>query len=89
MQLDDVLYRYFGAHSLDDIGERARVAGLEKMQVDLGLSSDRGQRFGLWSVLYILGTAPDLDVAFPDKGERAAARRFMDLMARADEEPEV
>lgn len=88
MQLDDLLHRYFGARSLDELEDGARVAGLEKMQVDLGLSRDRGQRFALWSVLYLLDAAPDLEVAFPDMGDRDAARNFMDLMARAEEEPE-
>lgn len=88
MQLDDLLYRYFGTRSLDELADGARVAGLEKMQVDLGLSRDRGQRFALWSVLYMLGAAPDLEVAFPDVGDRDAARNFMDLMARVDEEPQ-
>ncbi|MXO62711.1 hypothetical protein [Qipengyuania oceanensis] len=88
MQFDDLLYRYFGTRSLDDLDGAAQLAGVEKMQVDFGLSRDRDQRFALWSVLYLLGAAPDLDVAFPDAGDRDAARNFMDLMARADDEPE-
>ncbi|WP_120717428.1 hypothetical protein [Tsuneonella amylolytica] len=87
MNLDDVLYRYFGSRSLDEVGESARAAGVEKMLVDLGLSRDRGQRFALWSILYMFGEAPDLEVAFPDPADRDAARDFMDLMARADEAP--
>ncbi|HWK42754.1 MAG TPA: hypothetical protein VNR60_12600 [Croceibacterium sp.] len=89
MQLDDLLYRYFGTRSLDELEEGPRVAGIEKMQVDLGLSRDRGQRFALWSVLYLLGAAPDLDVAFPHEDDRDAARNFMDMIARADDESEA
>ncbi len=88
MQLDDLMYRYFGTRSLDQLAKGAREAGIEKMQVDLGLSADRGQRFALWSVLYMLGAAPDLDVAFADPADREAARNFMDLMAEADEKLE-
>lgn len=87
MQFDDLLYRYFGSRALADLEDGARAAGVEKMRVDLGLSRDRGQRFALWSVLYMLDAAPELDVAFPDEGDRNAARNFMDLMAKAEEEP--
>ena len=88
MQFEDLLYQYFGTRSLDQLTEASRLDGVEKMQVDLGLSRDRGQRFALWSVLYLLDAAPDLDVAFPDPDDRDAARNFMDLMARAVEEPD-
>lgn len=84
MQLDDLLYRYFGTRSLDNLGEGPRRAGIEKMQVDLGLTRDRGQRFALWAVLYQLGAAPDLDSAFEEARDRDAARNFMDLMAAVD-----
>lgn len=89
MQFDDLLFRYFGSRSLNEVEDGQRVAGIERMQVDFGLSRDRGERFALWSVLYLLGAAPDLDVAFPDPGDRDAARSFMDLMARAGKEPEA
>ncbi|ANY21399.1 hypothetical protein A6F68_02913 [Tsuneonella dongtanensis] len=85
MNFDDLFYRYFGTDSVETLPAGARDAGVEKMQVDFGLSRDRGQRFALWSVLYMLGASPDLDVAFPDPSDRAAARNFMDLMAAADE----
>jgi hypothetical protein len=35
----------------------------------------------LWSLLYVLGQAPDLDVVFKEEADREAARNFMDLMA--------
>ena len=86
MNFDDLFYRYFGTSSTESLSEGARAAGIEKMQVDFGLSRDRGQRFALWAVLYMLGAAPDLDVAFPDPDDRNAARNLMDLMAEADEQ---
>ena len=42
--------------------------------------ADPWQLFALWALLYTLGSAPDLDVAFKDEAEREAARNFMDLM---------
>lgn len=89
MDLDDLLYRYFGARSLEELGNEARMAGVEKMQVDFGLSRDRGHRFALWSVLYMLDAAPDLDVAFPEAADRDAARNWMDLLDRTDGSPEA
>lgn len=49
------------------------------MRVDLGLERDRGRRFALWAVLHMLGSAPDLDIAFEDAADRDAARTFMEL----------
>jgi len=80
MNLDDQIRRYFGASSLADVPPEALQAGIEHMQVDLGLTKDRGERFALWALLHILGSAPDLDVAFADEADREAARNFMDLI---------
>ena len=85
MDFDDLLFRYFGSRSLDGLSSEQRDGGVEKMLVDLGLARDSGQRFALWAVLYMLGEAPDLDVAFKDPADRDAARNFMDLMARAED----
>lgn len=80
MNLDDQIRRYFGASSLAGVTPEALQAGIEHMQVDLGLTRDRGERFALWALLHILGAAPDLDVAFASEADRDAARNFMDLM---------
>jgi hypothetical protein len=40
----------------------------------------------LWALLHMLGAAPDLDVAFKDEQDREAARNFMDLAKRSDED---
>jgi hypothetical protein len=79
MELDDQFREYFGTSDLAAAGPEALAAGLERMRVDLGLERDRGRRFALWTVLHMLGAAPDLDVAFKDPTDRDAARRFMDL----------
>ena len=86
MNLDDQIRRYFGASSLAEVRPEALAAGIEHMQVDLGLTRDRGERFALWALLHILGAAPDLDVAFADPADRQAARNFMDLVAGAEED---
>lgn len=85
MDLDDQLRRYFGTADLASVAPAALQAGVERMQVDLGLESDRGNRFALWALLHMLGAAPDLESAFPDPRDRDAARSFMDLADRAGE----
>ncbi len=82
MDLDDQLRRYFGTADLAAVPPRALAAGIEHMQVDLGLERDRARRFALWALLHMLGGAPDLDVAFKDEADREAARDFMDLAER-------
>lgn len=67
MQLDDQFRRYFGASELASVPPAALEAGIEHMKVDFGLTEDRGERFALWTLLHLLGSAPDLDVAFHAK----------------------
>ncbi|MFN6934629.1 MAG: hypothetical protein ACK4NZ_05705 [Tsuneonella sp.] len=81
MDLDELLFRYFGARELADVPAAALSAGIEHMQVDLGIKTDPGQRFALWCLLHMLGSAPELDVAFKDEADREAARNFVDLLA--------
>lgn len=85
MDFDDQLRRYFGSADLASIPPAAVEAGVERMRVDFGLEKDRPRRFALWTVMYLLGAAPDLDVAFKDEADREAARNFMDLMAGMQE----
>jgi hypothetical protein len=84
MDLDDQLRRYFGTADVSAVPPSAIDAGIERMKVDLGLEKDRGNRFALWALLHMLGSAPDLDVAFPNPQDREAARNFMDLAGAAD-----
>ena len=83
MEFDDQLMRYFGTHDLGKVSPAMLEAGTERMLVDFGLEKDRGRRFAMWSIMHILGIAPDLDVAFNTRDEQEAARNFMDLMARS------
>ena len=84
MDFDDLLRRYFGAADLAEASPAVQEAGVDRLRVDLGLEKDRDRRFALWSLLYVLGQAPDLDAAFKDEADREAARNLMDLLAAND-----
>ncbi|HVM39108.1 MAG TPA: hypothetical protein VM265_12070 [Sphingomicrobium sp.] len=83
MELDDQIRRYFGTADLAAVPAEALEAGIEHMKVDLGLAKDPGNRFALWALLHMLGSAPDIDAAFENQTDRDAARDFMDLLQRA------
>ena len=85
MEFDDQMRRFFGTDDLAALTPAALAGGVEQMQVELGLERDPARRFALWSVLHMLGSAPDLDVAFKDPAERDAARNFMDMIDRAQD----
>ncbi len=85
MTLDDLLQRYFGTRDPGALDPKATPAAVERIRVDFGMEKDRGRRFALWSLLSMLGEAPDLDVAFDEESDREAARNLMDMMAAADD----
>jgi hypothetical protein len=82
MDLDDQMRRYFGTDQLATVPPEAIAAGIEHMRVDLGLERDRARRFALWTLLYMLDSAPALDAVFEEEADRDAARNLMDLSAR-------
>jgi hypothetical protein len=86
MQLDDQLLRYFGTMDLGSVPPGALPDAIERMRVDLGMERDKGRRFALWALLYMLDAAPDLDVAFPDPADRDAARDYMDMAANPEQD---
>lgn len=83
MDFEDQLRRYFGTTDLATIAPTTLEAGLDRMKVDLGMEKDRGRRFALWSLLYMFGASPDLDIAFDNEDDRNAARDFVDMMDKA------
>ena len=85
MNLDDLLQRYFGTIDLSDASPAVQESGIDRLRVDFGLETDRARRFALWSLLYMLGHAPDLDVAFKEEADREAARSLMDLIDTSGE----
>ena len=86
MELDDQFRRYFGTSDLATLTPAALAAGTEHMRVEFGLERDRNRRFALWTLMHMLGVAPALDVAFAAPEDRDAARRFMELTERLDED---
>ena len=86
MDFDDLLQRYFGTSDLAQASPAVQAAGLDRLRVEFGLETDRGRKFALWSLLYLLGQAPDLDVAFKDAADREAARDLMDLLAASGDD---
>lgn len=83
MDFDDQLRRYFGTQDLATIGPSTLEAGIDRMRVEFGMEKDKGRRFALWTLMYMFGAAPDLDVAFDNEDDRNSARDFMDLMDQA------
>ena len=81
MDFDDLLQRYFGTSDIAEASPAVQAAGIDRLRVDFGLETDRARKFALWSLLYLLGQAPELDVAFKEEADREAARNLMDLLA--------
>ena len=88
MGFDDQMRRYFGSDNLGSLSPAELAAGKERLAVDFGLETDSGRRFAMWALMHILGSAPDLDIAFKDPGERNAARDFMDLFTSLNPAPQ-
>ena len=79
MDFDDLLVRYFGTAEIDTLDPDRLAAGVRLVQLQFGLERDADRRFTLWSLLYLLGVAPDPDSAFEQDGDRVAAREFMEM----------
>jgi hypothetical protein len=84
MNLDDLLQRHFGTSDLSEASPAVREAGVDKLLVDLGLETDRSRRFAVWSLLYMLGRAPNLDAVFDQEADLETARNLMDLFAKIE-----
>lgn len=67
----------------DDLGA-VTTEGLTSECRRVGLETDKGRRFAIWSLLYMPGSAPDLEVAFSDHADRDAVRTFMVLLDRSN-----
>ena len=82
MNFNHLLIHFFGTDDIAVLPPQQLAAGLDQLQVQLGLERDAGRRFALWCLAYTLGDAPDLDVAFKSAADRNAARDFMDAVDR-------
>ncbi|WP_404480789.1 hypothetical protein [Novosphingobium sp. BL-52-GroH] len=83
MDFDDQLRRYFGTDDLATIAPSTLETGIDRMKVEFGMEKDKGRRFALWTLMYMFGASPDLDVAFDNEADRNTARDFMDMMDKA------
>lgn len=83
MDMGDLLQRYFGTRDVAAIAPATLSDGVDRMRVDFGMEQDRGARFALWTLMLVLGDAPDLDVAFTHEEDREAARNLMDMLTAA------
>ena len=86
MDFDQLLVRFFGTDEITDLPPEQLAAGIDHLRVQFGLERDGGRRFALWCLAYMLGAAPDLDVAFKDDADKDAARDFMDTVDREMDE---
>ena len=82
MDFDQLLVRFFGTDDIATLPPEQLVSGIERLRLQFGLERDSGRRFALWCLMYMLGGAPDLDVAFTDEDDKDAARDFMDMADR-------
>ena len=82
MDFDQLLIRFFGTDDIATLPPEQLVSGIDRLRLQFGLERDSGRRFALWCLMYMLGAAPDLDVAFTDEDDKDAARDFMDMADR-------
>ena len=82
MDFDQLLVRFFGTDDISALPPEQLASGVELLRLQFGLEKDGGRRFALWCLMFMLGVAPDLDVAFKDPADRDAARDFMDAAER-------
>jgi hypothetical protein len=86
MDFDQMLVSFFGTDEIADLAPDQLTAGINRLQLQFGMERDSGRRFALWCLAYMLGAAPDADVAFEDEEDREAARDFMDTVDREMQE---
>jgi hypothetical protein len=78
MDFDDLLVRFFGTADIDTLDEERLIAGVERLRLQFAMERDSERRFALWCLMYMLGVAPEVDDAFGEEADRAAAREFME-----------
>lgn len=86
MDFDQLLVQFFGTEDIDALPPEQLSSGVDRLRLQFGLEKDAGRRFALWSLMFMLGIAPDLEVAFKDPADRDAARDFMEAAEREMQE---
>ena len=85
MDLDALLYHYFGTDDPERIEADAFETGQEQLAVDFGTERDASRRFALWALMLSIGIAPEPAKAFKDARERMAAEAFLRMSRRAEQ----
>jgi hypothetical protein len=81
MELDLLLYRYFGTNDFGAITPAVFDAGRDRLTFDFADEKDPGRRFALWTLMFVFEIAPSPEEAFETEDERRAARMFIDAAA--------
>jgi hypothetical protein len=79
MDLDQLFMTFFGTTDLSELEPAEVASGIDRLRLEFGMEKDSGRRFALWCFMFMLGVAPELDVAFEDEADREAARDFMEI----------
>jgi hypothetical protein len=82
LEFDQLLVRFFGSEDITTLDTDQLVHGVERLRLQFGLERDRGRRFALWCLMFMLGVAPSVSDAFEDADDREAARDFMETVER-------
>lgn len=84
MDLDALLHHYLGADDPAAVDPAAVAEAHARIGLDFGVERDEGRRFALWSLMAVLGDAPDPRDAFDDAKTREAAFAFGRLLRHVD-----
>lgn len=80
MDFDTLITHYFGSTDLDALSSQQLGRGLEALSIDFGVTREPGRKFALWTLMHMLGAAPDIETAFENEEERDAARQFAEFI---------
>jgi len=85
MEFDEPMSRYFGTTEPGAVSAAVLENGGKRMIAEFTAETDSHRRFAMWTLMYVLGIAPDLETAFRDFADRKAARDFVDLLASVND----
>lgn len=85
LDLDALLYHYFGTTALETLDDAALELGIERLGTAFWTEQEPGRRFALWALLHSLGDAPDPEAAFKTPRERDAAHAYARAAYRAEQ----
>lgn len=77
MDFDQLLIRFFGSADIAALPPERVVDGVAALRLQFSLEKNADERFALWCLMFMLGIEPDVEEAFKDEEDRAAAREFM------------